>query len=235
MGRVGEVGLTRMPYNREMTLETFARLVPESLLDCSGEVFYSGRSAFSGSRPVYLLGYNPGSDPGGNRSTVRVSIEEACSRKTDRFSLYYQDWGPGRLKDMQRSIKHFFLDSGLCPELTPSSNCVFVRSRDARAIRSAKRHQLEDACWPFHEAVIEQLGVKAILCMGDHAYKAVRRRFRPANLIDEQPWSATQAHRAYRTASGMRLCQLVHPSYGHWQCPKYNPTPLVRRLLELHT
>ena len=224
-----------------MTLETFARLVPESLLDCSGEVFYSGRAAFSGSRSVYLLGYNPGSDdavdrpPGDELNTVRSSIEKAYRRKDDRFSLYYQEWEKGRRKDMQRSIKHFFLDSGLCAELTPSSNCLFVRSPNVRAIPAAKRRQLEDACWPFHEAVIDQLGVTAILCMGDHAYKAVRRRFPPANLIDEQPWSATQAHRAYRTASGMRLCQLVHPSYGHWQCPKYNPAQLVRRVLELHT
>jgi hypothetical protein len=224
-----------VPYNREVTLEAFARLVPESLLDCSGEVFYSGRAAFSGSRPVYLLGYNPGSDPSGNRSTVRGSIEEACSRKADRFSLYYQDWGPGRRKDMQRSIKHFFLDSGLCANLTPSSNCVFVRSPSVRAIPAAKRRQLEDECWRFHKAVIEQLGVKAILCMGNDAFKAVQRRFRVTGPPDEQPWSATQAHRAYPTASGMYLCQLIHPSYGHWQCPKYNPAPLVRRALELHT
>ena len=224
-----------MPYNRGMTFEAFARLVPESLLDCPGEVFYSGRAAFSGSRPVYLLGYNPGSDPGGSRSTVRSSIEVACSRKDDRFSLYYQDWGPGRRKDMQRSVKHFFLDSGLCAELTPSSNCVFIRSPNVPAISAAKRRQFEVACWSFHKEVIEQLGVKAILCMGGAAYKSVHRRFRDSSLICEQPWSATQAHRAYRTACGMVLCQLVHPSYGHWQCPKYNPAPLVRRVLELHT
>ena len=224
-----------VPYNRGMTLETFARLVPESLLDCSGEVFYSGRAAFSGTRPVYLLGYNPGSDPGGVRPDLRGGLDEACSRKEDRFSLYNQDWGPGRREDMQRSIEQFFLLSGLCPELTPSSNCVFVRSPDARTIRSAERRQLENACWPFHEAVIEELGVKAILCMGDYAYKAVKRRFRLPRPIDDQPWSATQAHRAYRTASGMLLCQLVHPSYGHWHCLKYNPAPLVRRLLELLT
>lgn len=224
-----------------MTLEAFARLVPESLLDCSGEVFYSGRAAFSGSRPVYLLGYNPGSNPDADRppgeelDTVRSSIEKACSRNAERFSLYYQEWEKDRPKDMQRSIKHFFLDSGLCPKLTPSSNCVFVRSPNVRAIPSAKRHQLEDACWPFHKAVIDELGVTAILCMGRDAFKALQRRFQDASLIDEQPWSARQAHRAYRTARGMRLFQLVHPSYGHWQSPKYNPAPLVRRVLELHT
>ena len=139
-----------------MSLETFARLIPASLLDCSGEAFYSGPAAFSGSRPVYLLGYKPGSDPGGNKPPkVRSTIEEACSRMADRFSLYYQDWGPGRRKDMQRNIKHFFVVSGLCPELIPSSKFIFVRSADVRGIPSAERRQLEDACWPFREAVIE--------------------------------------------------------------------------------
>ena len=45
-----------MLYGREATLERFARLVPESLLGFSGEVFYSGRAAFSGTRRVSLLG-----------------------------------------------------------------------------------------------------------------------------------------------------------------------------------
>ena len=183
---------------------------------------------------MYLLGYNPGSDPGGNRPhKVRGTVEEACSRKADRFSLYYQDWGPGRRKDMQRSIKHFFLVSGLCPELTPSSNCIFVRSPDVRAIPSAERRHLEEACWPFHEAVIEQLGVRAILCMGGKAYEAVERRFRITGQIDEQP-HGTRAHRAYSTTSGLLIFQFVHPSVGHWHCPQYNPAPLARRVLELH-
>ena len=222
-----------------MTLETFARSVPEWLLDCPGEVFYSGRAAFSGSRPVYLLGYNPGSDPGGGRSTVRASIEEACAREDDRFSLYYQDWGPDRPEDMQRSLKAFFLDSGLCPKLTPSSNCVFVRSASVSAIAAGGRRRLEVECWPFHQAVIDQLGIKAVLCMGTEAFGAVQRRFRVngpiTGPIDEQPWSTRQAHQAYRTQCGVRLFKLIHPSYGHWHCPKYNPAPLVRRELELDT
>lgn len=214
-----------------MNLETFAGLVPKSQLDSPGEVFYSGRDAFSGSRPVYLLGYNPGSDPGGGRSTVRWSIEEACNRKEGRFSLYYEDWGPARRKDMQRGLKQFFLESGLCPELTPSSNCIFVRSPNVSAIRAGARRQLEDECWRFHQAVIDQLGVRAIICMGGDAYKAVSRRFEDVKPVADQPWSATQSHRAYRTADGMQLFQLIHPSYGHWHDPTYSPAPLVRQLL----
>ena len=220
-----------------MTLETFADLVPESLLDCSGEVFYSGSAAFSGSRPVYLLGYNPGSDPAGNRPpTVRDTIEEACSRKTDRFSLYYQDWGPGRSQTMQRGIKRFFSDSGLDPCLTPSSNCIFVRSPAVGSIPKATRRGLEDACWRFHKEVIEKLEVKAILCMGGDAYEAVRRRFRVTEEVDALPngWRPPKWHRAYATQGGKVIFKLTHPSRWQWQLPQHNPAPLVRRVLELH-
>ena len=57
--------------------ESFAELIPLDLLDRSGEVFYSGRAAFSTPSDVYLLGYNPGSDPSDQRlRTVRSSIDE---------------------------------------------------------------------------------------------------------------------------------------------------------------
>lgn len=224
-----------------MSLETFARLVPESLLDCSGEVFYSGRAAFSSYRPVYLLGYNPGSDaavdraPGDELNTIRSSIEKACAWNDDRFSLYYQEWEKGRSQTMQMGIKRFFADTGLCPGLTPSSNCFFVRSPVIGSIPTATRRRHEDACWPFHEAVIEQLRVKAILCMGGDAYDTVRRRFTITKQVDELPdsWHPPRMHRAVATESGMLIFKLTHPSRGHWQFERNNPAPLVRRVLGL--
>ena len=225
-----------------MNLETFSRLVPDSLLDCSGEVFYSGRAAFSGSRDVYLLGYNPGSDPsverqaGDELNTVRSSIEKACSWSSERFSLYYEEWEKGRSQTMQRGIERFFAETGLDPYLTPSSNCIFVRSPDIGSMPRATRRGLEDACWQFHQAVIEQLGVKAILCMGRDAYEAVCRHFRVTEQVDEEPdgWRPPRMHRAFSTKSGMLICKLTHPSRGHWQIERNNPAPLVRRVLGIH-
>ena len=225
-----------------MTLEAFSALVPDALLDCSGEVFYSGPAAFSGSREVYLLGYNPGSNPsverqaGDELNTVRSSIEKACSWSSERFSLYYQEWEKGRRQTMQMGIRRFFADSGLDPCLTPSSNCIFVRSPDVGSIPSATRRTLEYACWPFHKAVIDELGVKAILCMGGDAYEAVRRRFRITAEVDQLPdgWRPPRMHRAFSTESGMLIFKLTHPSRGHWQIERNNPAPLVRRVLGLH-
>ena len=134
------------------SIGSFAALVPCDLLDRSGEVFNSGRAAFSNPSDVYLLGYNPGSDPSDQRlRTVRSSIDEV-SGKPERFSLYYEAWEEGRDPKMQQGIRHMFDRTGLNPCLTPSSNCIFVRSKGANDLRDRRR--LENACWPFHEAVI---------------------------------------------------------------------------------
>jgi hypothetical protein len=44
-------------------IEDFAALVPRALGSRSGEVFYSGRSAFGRPAELYLIGINPGGDP----------------------------------------------------------------------------------------------------------------------------------------------------------------------------
>ena len=96
----------------------------------------------------------------------------------------------------KKGIKRFFADAGLCPRLTPSSHCFFVRSPVVGSIPTATRPRLKDACWPFYDAIIEQLEVKAILCMGGDAYEAVRRRFRVTKQVDELPdgWYPPRMH-----------------------------------------
>ena len=126
------------------SIESFAALVPCDLLDRSGEEFYSGRAAFLSPADVYLLGYNPGSDPSDQRlRTVRSSIDEV-SGKPERFSLYYEAWEERRDPKMQQGIRHMFDRTGLDPCLTPSSNCIFFRSKGANDLRDRRR--LENAC-----------------------------------------------------------------------------------------
>lgn len=90
------------------SIESFAALVPCDLLDRSGEVFYSGRAAFSTPSDVYLLGYNPGSDPSDQRlRTVRSSMDEV-NGKPERFSLYYEALEEGRDQKTQQGVRHMF-------------------------------------------------------------------------------------------------------------------------------
>ena len=212
------------------SIESFAALVPCDLLDRSGEVFYSGRAAFSSPSEIYLSGYNPGSDPSDQRlRTVRSSIDEV-NGKPERFSLYYEAWEEGRDPKMQQGIRHMFDRTGLDPYLTPSSNCVFVRSKDANDLRDRRR--LENACWPFHEAVISALGVRLILCLGRNALSAVCRRLVAARQIDQhveenlRGWTS----RAFECDRGMVVVGLTHPSVVAWRSPASDPSDLVRHL-----
>ena len=113
---------------------------------------------------------------------------------------------------MQQGIRHMFNRTGLDPCLTPSSNCVFVRSKGAGDLRDRRR--LENACWPFHEAVISALGVRLILCLGRNALSAVCRRLGTARQIDQhvegnlRGWTS----RAFECDRGMVVVGLTHPS-----------------------
>ena len=217
------------------SLEYFSQLVPKKLLGCSGEVFYSGRAAFSGKSDVYLLGYNPGSTPGDPRlNTVETSIDEVCSREDDRFSSYYEPWEEGRDQKMQKGIKCLFSNTGLDPCLTPSSNCVFVRSREVSDMGTRERYDLENDCWPFHKAVISKLEVKLILCMGGEAFKVLGKRIGVSRQIDE---FIEENHRCWRsqafeTDGGIYVIKLTHPSRASWYRRSTDPSPLVKRILD---
>ena len=227
------MGSSSSTMSSRPSFEYFAGLVPSDLLDHSGEVFYSGRAAFSDrSEGVYLLGYNPGSDPSDPRlRTVKSSIDQ-MGRRAERFSLYYEPWEEGRREQMQQGIWHLFERTGLDPCLTPSSNCVFVRSIGTQELPD--RNRLEAACWKFHEAVISGLGIRLIMCLGTDALTVVCKRVRTVRQIDEhveanrRKWRS----RAFETASGMVVVGLTHPSRVAWRKPPSDPCALVRRMLD---
>ena len=58
-------------------IETFAGQVPAELLLRSGEVFYSGRLAFSAPTSLYVLGMNPGGGPSSHESETIVGHTSA--------------------------------------------------------------------------------------------------------------------------------------------------------------
>ena len=62
----------------------FAKLIPESMLDMSGSVFFSGRRAFNERSDLYILGLNPAGDPAGPH-TIRKNVEAILHE-------YPEDW-----------------------------------------------------------------------------------------------------------------------------------------------
>jgi len=65
-------------------IEAFAMRVPAELLAESGKVFYSGRAAFAGPAPLYVLGVNPGGAPENYQTeTVGNHTHEVLTRLPD--------------------------------------------------------------------------------------------------------------------------------------------------------
>lgn len=207
-------------------------LVPETLHARSGTVLYSGRSAFEGRRPVYLLGLNPGGDPQVQASeTVASSIAQARSRVEAQWSAYadesWRGMRPGTAT-LQPRVLHLFESVGLEPRNVPASNVVFVRSRREAQIEEEKASLLRD-CWPLHQAVIDGLGVRVVACMGRAAGSWAREMLGAHELVDtwmeknQRRWMST----AHAAPSGLQVLTLTHPSIAAWSTAAANPAPLV--------
>ena len=209
--------------------------IPAAILARSGSVFYSGRSAFSGAAPLYLLGLNPGGSPQRQASeTVAADITQWRTQPGDWSAYADESWEgapPGTYK-MQPRVLHMLRQLRLDPRRVPASNVVFVRSSSEAAL-SAEKQSLLAACWPVHAAVIQALGVRTLVCFGGTAGTWVRERLGARALVESfseannRGWTS-QAHRA---PDGRVVVTVTHPSRVDWTNPKADPTPLVARML----
>jgi hypothetical protein len=211
--------------------------IPAELLPCSGKVFYSGRIAFAGPAPLYVLGVNPGGDPGGKRQmeTVAAHTDWVANAAPSDWSAYRDEsWKsrpPGQ-GGMQPRILHMFEVLGLNPGAVPASNLVFVRSRREAAIANDFK-RLAGICWAFHRYVIENLCPSVILCLGktagDYVCAQVGALERYATFTEqnERRW---QSH-AYRSRSGVKVVVATHPSIANWSSVPSDPTGLVASAL----
>ena len=215
-------------------IDDFVKLLPEPLLDRSGSVFFSGRRAFNEPCDLYVLGLNPAGDPAG-ANTIRQNVDSVLRRDQENWSAWRdQSWGgkePGR-NFRQRRVLHLFKAIGRDPGEVPTSEVIFLRS-------TRWRTELDDPesvarqCWPFHEAVIETLGVRVIVCLGRHAGYLVRQRLDAHEAVDEfveenrRLWKS----RVHANARGLAVVTLAHPSQADWTVLATDPTKLVERSL----
>jgi hypothetical protein len=210
-------------------------LVPNSLGQRSGSVFYSGRSAFAMPSTVYLLGLNPGGSPE-RQSSETIARDVACARVgRNDWSAYADESWRNRLPGsygLQPQVLHLLRGLGLHPRSVPASNVVFVRSGREADLATEKRDLLA-ACWPVHQAVIQTLGVRAIVCFGSTAGRWVRDAVSAHEQVGQfveansRKWTSTD----HRNKGGLHVLTLTHPSIAAWNVEATDPTPLVRAAL----
>jgi len=219
-------------------IDDFKALIPESLLSLSGAVFYSGKVAFSTPSPLYIVGLNPGgSSLLQAKDTVQTHTDMVLREKPDDWSEYQDEswWeghAPGR-SGMQPRVLHLLRRVELDPQKVPASNLVFVRSSRERDIKKQSK-QLAELCWPFHRAVIGQLGVRVVLCFGKTAGTLVRTQLNASTLIqvfrenNKRRWESC----SYKTPNGVAVVVATHPSIADWTKPETDPSQLVLDVLQ---
>lgn len=217
------------------SIDTALSALPRDILDRSGSVFYSGRGAFAATRPLYLVGLNPGGDPvaqAGN--TVAKHIEE-FARRTRPWSAYLDDsWegaSPGSW-GMQPRVLHMLARLGVDPRLTPAANLLFVRSRSEADLK-AEKPTLIRACWPVHRAVLSVVRPKVIVCFGGTTGKWMREQLGASEQIDHFIETNDRGWRSctHRATDGVQVVTTTHPARVDWRNPVADPTPLVQRAL----
>ena len=220
-------------------IEDFAKLIPESLKHRSGKAFYSGKAAFNSPADLYIIGVNPGGKPEEYPDeTVDSHNKWVLGRSPQNWSAYRDEsWGTSGAaagsRGMQPRILHFFRKLNLNPGAVPSSNVVFARSA-RKATLEGDYNQMASACWDFHQAVIDSLGVRIVVCLGGDAGDWVRSRLYANQQIDEfvednnRKWTS----RVYANAKGQKIAVLTHPSIAAWTNPKTDPTGLIVKALQ---
>jgi hypothetical protein len=217
-------------------IERFAQLIPEHLLDCSGKVFYSGRSAFTGTKPVYVLGLNPGGAPEEMpHETLRSHSRYVMDAAPADWSEYLDEAWALKAKGecgMQPRVCHLLRRMGLDPRGVPASNLIFTRSARERGITRSLA-ELASYCWPFHAAVIAEQKIRIVVCFGRSTSRWVCAKLGAHQRVDT---FVEKNHRQWRSESFKNECgtwvlSLTHPSIAEWRSSVADPFPVVERAL----
>ena len=227
--------------------QDFARRIPESLKQKTGYVFFSGRTAFSKQSDLYILGINPGGeDPTDTPDTSLDSrIKEVLYNKKDDWAALKDGCWCGRCEGLpcthflQRNLRHLIKQAGMNPRDVPVSEVVFRTSRGLATL-DGKYEDYADLCWSFHEAVLEKLGVRVVVCYGKPSGEYVRQRLDATEKVDEfiVPLGETGKRKSrafsYRNTDGIAVVNLWFPGNGqpYWINPKTDPTGLVLDALQ---
>jgi len=213
----------------------FARLVDPCLQGLPGGVFYSSPAAFSARSKLYLLGLNPGGSPEPDtQATIGKNLAEWSEREPGWCEYTSESWEgaePGEY-GIQRPIRTLFNRLGLNAAKVPASNVVFVRSSvEAKLDRKVEMLQ---RCWPVHDAVIHDLGVTTVLCLGRTAGLWVRSMLGAHQLQGQFREKYERRHyrsEAHVSPAGIAVLTLAHPSRSNWCDERADPSPLVLQML----
>ena len=211
--------------------------IPESLRNVSGSAMSSGLNSWTNPSPVYLLGYNPGGDPGED-TVYGNALDLIHNCKPDHSPYVDESWlvrghqyGAGEAP-MQVRVRYLLDSLGLDPGSVPTSNIIYARSAVAADLDKRQALEWANLCWPFHARMIDQLRVRVVVCYGGQAAAFVRTKLFAHTHVEtyrEQSGRRWSSH--VHTGPGATVVQLAHPGRSKWTSADADPTGLVLRAL----
>ena len=217
-------------------IEELVKTIPQSLLKLPGGALHTGRQAFDLPADLYILGYHPGGNPAESTETVGQQINRVLNHKPAEWSAYLDDSWDGKppgSQRMQKRVAYLGESLGLNLRAIPSSHLIFPCWNAGSEPAAAVARQWAEECWPFHQAVIDRLGVRVVVCLGQYPGKWACRK------LDAAPEAIAEFkeanHRGWASnvhqAGNRYIVSLSHPVRANWLNPAADPTPLVRRAL----
>ena len=162
---------TATPLTEHKRLYEALYSLPESILSASGRFLYSDISSLRPGK-FYLLGYNPGGDPGKIITPLRDEISKWGTTNTNAYLDEVWRHSPqAGGSPYQRNVRELCDALGICPRDVCASNLFFTRSISAAALKVGK----ENPFWPVHEVVLDIVMPECILAIGLNTYSTIAR------------------------------------------------------------
>ena len=215
-------------------LEEFVELIPDSFLNQPGSALDSGRQAFAVQPDIYIIGYHSG---GQSPELLEEQIDRVLHREDANWCAYKDEvWGrppPGSHR-IQKRIVHLCAGLGLDPRDVPASYLIFWRWTTDVKPSAAEKQQWAADCWPFHQEVIDRLGVKIVVCLGGETGNRVRKNLGASpEPVREFVENNRRRWRSCAYQAGHRyILVLTHPTQANWENSNADPTPLVQWALD---
>jgi hypothetical protein len=220
-------------------MDEFVKFIPSCVLKKSGAVFYSGRKAFSTPSSLYILGLNPGGSPIVQADNTVEKHTCNVLKKPESWSEYKDEIWRGTsagTSGMQPRVLYLLRQVNLDPQKVPASNIIFERSTREKDIKN-RIPELAEPCWPFHQAVIEQLGVRVVLCFGQSSGLWVCKKLKANTFVEEfretylkRHWPST----TYKNSNGTSVVVTTHPSKADWTNTNADPSHLIKNALKAY-
>lgn len=221
-------------------IEELVKRIPQSMLSCPGKALGSGRRAFAGPVDLYILDYHPGSNPEQFPETVAEQIHRVLNQEPAEWSAYRDESWQGQpegSRPQQKRVAYLCDSLGLNPGKIPAAQLIFRRWDAASTPAADVERQWSEECWPFHQAVIDRLEVRVVVCLGSYARDWVLKMERERTGVEPEQVDGFVADNkgawpSYVHQAGDRyIVSLTHPVRANWINPSADPTPMVRRAL----